>query len=87
MSKFLAPFVNLLFILLLVSSANSQTSSYAGQYKGEWTAAPFLTTDNEEHTEIWDISIDSDGEITGTETDQTTSLYIFLIKNFALQLS
>jgi hypothetical protein len=75
-SGLLTALFTVLFTLLLVSSANSQTSSYAGQYKGEWTAKPAgmgsFTDGEDEHNGTWDISIESDGEITGTCTDDTS---------------
>ena len=69
-------FLFALCTLVLANSTNAQSSSYAGRYKGEWTAKPAplasFKSGEEEHTGTWDITIDSDGEITGTEVDETS---------------
>jgi hypothetical protein len=46
-------------------------SDFAGNYTGEWTAK-FTDESNEEHEGTWRISIASDGQIRGTETDKTS---------------
>jgi hypothetical protein len=46
-------------------------SSFAGQYSGEWIAK-FTDESNEEHEGTWRISISSDGQIRGVETDKTS---------------
>jgi hypothetical protein len=58
-----------------INEGQSAQSSFAGQYSGEWyaTATPLaLFSDGlSEHNGTWDISINSDGEVTGTEFDKT----------------
>ena len=61
----------------LAANGNQSTvSPYAGQYKGEWVARPvglnWFKDGTDEHTGTWDITIDTDGEITGTETDESS---------------
>ena len=58
-------------------AASIQSASpYAGQYTGEWTETRIGTgsfSDGEsEHEGTWEISIASDGDITGTEIDKTS---------------
>lgn len=54
----------------------SAESPYAGQYSGDWTATPvglgFFKDGESEHEGTWDISIASDGDVTGTEFDKTS---------------
>lgn len=47
-------------------------SSFAGNYSGEWIAK-FTDESNEEHEGTWRISIASDGQVRGTETDKTSA--------------
>jgi hypothetical protein len=47
-------------------------SSFAGNYSGEWIAK-FTDESNEEHEGTWRISISSDGQVRGTETDKTNA--------------
>ena len=59
----------------LAANGNQSTASpYTGQYKGEWVARPiglnWYKNGADENTGTWDITIDSNGEITGTETDE-----------------
>jgi hypothetical protein len=58
-----------------VDNEQQSESPYAGRYEGEWIAAPTTSgrySDGEtEHKGTWDISIASDGEITGTESDKS----------------
>lgn len=58
------------------SSSQSKGSPYEGKYKGEWTATPAPYSSfkggEEEQNGTWDISIASDGEITGTEFVETS---------------
>lgn len=46
-------------------------ADFAGNYTGEWTAK-FTGDSNEEHEGTWRISIASDGQIRGVETDKTS---------------
>lgn len=54
------------------NSGQPAQSSFAGTYNGEWTAK-FTDESNEEHEGTWRISIASDGQIKGTETDKTSA--------------
>ncbi|MDT5122423.1 MAG: hypothetical protein QOC96_1905 [Acidobacteriota bacterium] len=45
--------------------------AFAGNYSGEWTAK-FTNESQEEHEGTWRISIASDGQIRGVETDKTS---------------
>jgi hypothetical protein len=65
---FLAIFV-LPFMVILAVSARAQSSSYAGSYSGEWVAKFYS---GEQHEGTWDISIASDGKVTGVEFDKTS---------------
>ena len=46
-------------------------SSFAGNWSGEWIAK-FTNGSDEEHEGTWKISISSDGQIKGVETDKTS---------------
>lgn len=62
----------LLLMVVLAGSARAQSSSYAGRYSGEWVAKyTGLAVGQEEHVGTWNISIASDGEVTGVEFDKT----------------
>jgi hypothetical protein len=68
-NKMLVVFSGLFFVLLLANSANSQTSPLAGKYQGTFTLKPaIIATSDEESADdgTWDISIASDGDITGS---------------------
>jgi hypothetical protein len=67
------------FLLLLSAggSAEAQTPSpFAGKYRGEWVARPAPGAnwpDGEpEHVGTWDITIDAEGKVTGSEYDKTS---------------
>jgi hypothetical protein len=55
----------------------SLESPFAGRWIGEWTAKPtgtgFFADGSSEHEGTWDISIDSEGEVVGTEIDKTAA--------------
>ena len=51
------------------NEAHPAQSTFAGQYSGEWVAR---AADDEEHVGTWNISIASDGEVTGVEFDKTS---------------
>ncbi|HEX8177319.1 MAG TPA: hypothetical protein VF543_19680 [Pyrinomonadaceae bacterium] len=57
---------------LVTEAGQPAQSDFAGSYSGEWTAK-FTDESNEEHEGTWRISIASDGQIRGTETDKTSS--------------
>lgn len=57
---------------LSANTAQPAQSDFAGSYSGEWTAK-FTDESNEEHEGTWRISIASDGQIRGTETDKTSA--------------
>lgn len=57
---------------LSANTSQPAQSSFAGNYSGEWTAK-FTDESNEEHEGTWRISIASDGQIRGTETDKTSA--------------
>lgn len=74
--KMLMMFVSLFFVLLLANSANSQTSPFTGKYQGTVIAKPvglatFDDGDDSEREITWDITISSDGDITGSDYDKT----------------
>jgi hypothetical protein len=56
---------------LTTNTSQPTQSDFAGNYSGEWTAK-FTDESNEEHEGTWRISISSDGQIRGTETDKTS---------------
>jgi hypothetical protein len=56
---------------LIANTSQPVQSDFAGSYTGEWTAK-FTDESNEEHEGTWRISIASDGQIRGTETDKTS---------------
>jgi hypothetical protein len=60
-------------MVILAGSAKAQSSSFAGRYSGEWVAhATVLVVDGQrEHEGTWNISIASDGQVTGVEFDKT----------------
>lgn len=67
----------LLFLLNAGGSADAQTPSpFAGKYSGEWVARPaegVQWPDGEsEHVGTWDITIDAEGKVTGSEYDKTS---------------
>lgn len=67
----------LLFLLNAGGSADAQTPSpFAGKYSGEWVARPAPGAnwpDGEpEHVGTWDITIDAEGKVTGSEYDKTS---------------
>lgn len=67
----------LLFLLGAGGPSGAQTpSSFEGKYKGEWVARPAPGAnwpDNEpEHVGTWDITIDAEGKVTGSEYDKTS---------------
>jgi hypothetical protein len=57
---------------LAANTGQPVQSSYAGNYSGEWIAK-FTNGSDEEHEGTWRISISSDGQIKGVETDKTSS--------------
>ena len=71
----IAMFLFLFIIVVLANSANAQSSSFAGSYSGRWTlkvagwgSSP---VGESEHEGTWDITVDSDGDVVGTEIDET----------------
>lgn len=62
----------ILLCLILAVPAEAQSSSFAGRWSGEWVAKfTGLAAGQEEHVGTWNISIASDGEVTGVEFDKT----------------
>ena len=67
-------FAGLFFVLLLANTANSQTSLFAGNYQGTFTLKPpiIAASDDESLDDgIWDITVASDGDITGFHYSKT----------------
>lgn len=61
----------LVFTLLLTASANAQLS-FAGRYSGEWKAKYIgEAAGQEDHEGTWNITIASNGRVTGVEFDRT----------------
>lgn len=56
---------------LTANTGQPAQSSFAGNYSGEWTAK-FTNESEEEHEGVWRISIASDGQVRGVETDKTS---------------
>lgn len=54
-----------------VNTSQPTQSSFAGQYSGEWSAK-FTNDSGEEHEGTWRITIASDGQVRGMETDKTS---------------
>lgn len=74
----LAMFLFLLFTTMCSVSAKAQSSSFAGQYSGEWTAR-FINgygsrTGKTELTGTWNVSITSSGEVSGTEYNNSSGI-------------
>jgi hypothetical protein len=57
---------------LAADAGQPAQSSFAGNWSGEWIAK-FTDGSNEEHEGTWRISISSDGQIKGVETDKTSA--------------
>lgn len=71
-NKILVMFVGLFFVLLLPNSANSQTSPFAGKYQGAFTLKIPIIVAEPIDDGTWNITINSDGNITGTHYSKTT---------------
>lgn len=62
----------LILLFLIIAMPVKAQSSFAGRYSGEWVARPTgLAAGEEQHVGTWNISIASDGEVTGVEFDKT----------------
>lgn len=64
--------VGLFFVLLLANSANSQTSPFAGKYQGTFALRVPIIVAEPVDDGTWDITITSDGDITGSHFSKTT---------------
>ena len=62
----------LLCMVVLADSTRAQSSPYAGSYSGEWIArATVFTVGERVHEGTWNISVASEGKVTGVEFDKT----------------
>jgi hypothetical protein len=70
-NKMLVMFIGLFFVLLLANSANSQTSPFAGNYQGTFALKLPIIVAEPVDNGTWDITISTDGNITGSRYSRT----------------